>query len=633
MRNLTVLALLFLIACTPTPSENALDSLLDPENLAKAELTGVELSTHPEKNSITLTFPPSDTINGIVIPVPDSARDWSRAGTFSFESTSNSTIRYGVTLHTESGETFRYVVHPFTDVPVRVAVPGQFLTHEYMNNRQFKGYWLSNWGNHIDLSRVESLAIQMMPNQEVTLEIGNFSLVPGQVDDEILAEGPMVDQFGQWIALDWPGKIQSLEELRETWSQEDMELEATPDSGLSKYGGWQSRRLRPTGFFRVEEVDGRWWMVDPDGYLFYSAGMDCVRHRSSTLVQGREKLFAVLPPGSDDRTDFYKANATLRYGEEQFEANWKAAQSRRLRGWGFNTVANWSDPAMWEDPSVPFVVNLSIGRSGKNWHRFPDVYSEEFQSTLEKEAEEQCSKFKNEPYLVGYFTGNEERWPHRHFIDLILKDTEPTATQLFVKEYFEEHGDTPETRDALTETLSRAYFQSVCDAIRKADPNHLILGIRWAGGRAPDSVMKANDVFDVFSINFYSIQLDADRIQHLHELTGRPILIGEFHFGAVDRGYAPALVKVRDQKERGVAYQYYVEQAASLPPLVGTHYFQYVDQPVTGRFDGENYNFGFVSQLDIPYPEMLAYARATHQRIYQIHAGELAPTETEAVVR
>jgi hypothetical protein len=205
--------------------------------------------------------------------------------------------------------------------------------------------------------------------------------------------------------------------------------------------------------------------------------------------------------------------------------------------------------------------------------------------------------------------------------------------QQAIKEYFEENGDTPETRDDLTETLSRAYFQSVCDAIRKADPNHLILGIRWAGGRAPDSVMKANDVFDVFSINFYSIQPDVDRIQHLHELTGRPILIGEFHFGAVDRGYAPALVKVRDQRERGVAYQYYVEQAAALPPLVGTHYFQYVDQPVTGRFDGENYNFGFVSQLDIPYPEMLAYARATHQRIYRIHAGELEPTETKAAVR
>ncbi len=145
--------------------------------------------------------------------------------------------------------------------------------------------------------------------------------------------------------------------------------------------------------------------------------------------------------------------------------------------------------------------------------------------------------------------------------------------------------------------------------------------------------MKANEVFDVFSLNFYRFQPSSEQIQHLHDLTGRPIMIGEFHFGAVDRGYAPALVLVKDQRERGVAYQFYVEQAAAMPAIVGTHYFQFVEQPVTGRFDGENYNFGFVNQLDIPYPEMLDFARATHSRVYGIHSGELEPTETRAEVR
>jgi hypothetical protein len=632
MKKLLGFGLLALLFCSPAPSDKPIDNLFSPTNLEKAELDNVEMSAGPTSNSITLKFPSSETYSGIVIPVPQGARDWSKIGTLTFDSTSSSTIRYSLTIRNAQGETFRYVMHPYQDVSVRVAIPGRFLTTDYMNNRQFKGYWLSNWGNHIDLSQVESIQIQMAPNREVSLTLGNFSIVQEEVEDEILSPGPMVDEFGQWIGLEWGGKIDSAEQLKEVWSAEEGQLQEEPDFGFSKFGGWQKRKERATGFFHTAEVDGRWWLVDPEGYLFYSVGMDCVRYRSSTRVSGREKLFAKLPPESGERTDFYRANIELRY-QDDFVQDWKQMQSKRLRSWGFNTVANWSDPATWKDPSVPFVINLNIGRSGKNWHRFPDVYSAEFQETIVREAAEQCSPYKNEPYLLGYFIGNEERWPHRHFIDLILEDPTPTATQSFVQKYFEEHGDNSETREALTETMARHYFKSICEAIKKADPNHLILGVRWAGGRAPDSVMKANDVFDVFSINYYRFQPSAERIEHLHKLTGRPLMIGEFHFGAVDRGYAPALVMVKNQKERGVAYQYYVEQAASTPALVGAHYFQYVDQPVSGRFDGENYNFGFVNQLDIPYAEMLEFARATHQRIYQVHAGELEPTNQKALIR
>ena len=143
-------------------------------------------------------------------------------------------------------------------------------------------------------------------------------------------------------------------------------------------------------------------------------------------------------------------------------------------------------------------------------------------------------------------------------------------------------------------------------------------------------MLRANDVFDVFSINIYAFEPPREQIQRIHTLAKRPILIGEFHFGAPERGYAPSLVMVRDQTERGAAYQYYVERAASHPEVVGTHYFQFADQPVTGRFDGENYNIGFVNQLDLPYPELVESARSAHRRIYPIHAGSETPSTRRA---
>jgi len=83
---------------------------------------------------------------------------------------------------------------------------------------------------------------------------------------------------------------------------------------------------------------------------------------------------------------------------------------------------------------------------------------------------------------------------------------------------------------------------------------------------------------------------------------------------------------VRDQAERGKAYRYYVENAFAMPELVGTHYFQWADQPATGRFDGENYNIGLVDVTDRPYPDLVEALKETHRRVLRLHSGELQPT-------
>jgi hypothetical protein len=84
-------------------------------------------------------------------------------------------------------------------------------------------------------------------------------------------------------------------------------------------------------------------------------------------------------------------------------------------------------------------------------------------------------------------------------------------------------------------------------------------------------------------------------------------------------------VQTKDQSERAIAYRYFVEQAAALDSFIGAHWFQWRDQPVLGRFDGENYNIGLVDVTDRPYAELVAAARASHARLRDIHAGKIAP--------
>ena len=96
------------------------------------------------------------------------------------------------------------------------------------------------------------------------------------------------------------------------------------------------------------------------------------------------------------------------------------------------------------------------------------------------------------------------------------------------------------------------------------------------------------------------------------------------------RGLAPGLVQVRNLAERGTAYRFYVEQAAAFPAFIGSSWFQWVDQPCTGRMDGENYNIGLVDVTDRPYADIIEAMRTTHQRLQTVHGGATAPFNTQA---
>jgi hypothetical protein len=103
-------------------------------------------------------------------------------------------------------------------------------------------------------------------------------------------------------------------------------------------------------------------------------------------------------------------------------------------------------------------------------------------------------------------------------------------------------------------------------------------------------------------------------------------MIGEFHFGSIDRGLpATGIQGAENQQARADAYRYYLENGFARPEIIGMHYFQWNDQPVLGRSDGENYNIGFMNICGIPYPELTEGASITHERMYQVANLEIQP--------
>jgi len=323
---------------------------------------------------------------------------------------------------------------------------------------------------------------------------------------------------------------------------------------------------------------------------------------------------------------YYTANLEKRFGPH-YLAPWASLTSQRLAAWGINTVnSNFLNNALGADGrKCPYVTGLRGLQTPPLVMGLPDVYSATFQQQVGKTVEKQVAPLKDDPWLIGYTFGNEPPWPGREsqFVDFVLQGP-PTGMQQRFKAALAQ-GDTPDIRRNLVLAAFKRYLDVVGAALKQYDPNHLNMGIRF-GGTPPDYVVQLTKGFDVYTLNKYRYEPPPGLIANVHKLTGLPILIGEFHIGVPDRGMAPGLVQAMNQEERGLAYSYYVEHAAAHPEVIGTHWFEWIDEPVTGRADGENYNIGWVDVTDQPYPALVKAAQATNTRLLAIHLGATPPT-------
>jgi hypothetical protein len=166
---------------------------------------------------------------------------------------------------------------------------------------------------------------------------------------------------------------------------------------------------------------------------------------------------------------------------------------------------------------------------------------------------------------------------------------------------------------AFATRIAEKYFEVCRAAVQEAAPLTLYLGCRfaWVNDRA---IRAASKHCDVIGFNKYAYSVADFR---LPEGVDAPAIIGEFHFGALDRGlFHPGLKKTKDQADRAATYRDYVQGALGNPRLVGAHWFQFGDQATTGRGDGENYQIGFVDVCDTPYPELVAASREVAATMY-----------------
>jgi hypothetical protein len=562
-------------------------------------------------------------------------------------------------------------------VPLRRPLPPA-LAGKLFGMRGYPGGYVERDG--IDTAHVARLTLfAAQPRDAVTVEVralgaaGTAERLPA---DEAQVF-PLIDRFGQYRHRDWPGKTHADADLAWAKAAEATELKEHPGPrDWDAYGGWRAGpALEATGFFRTTRHAGKWWLVDPDGRLFWSHGIDCVRPSAETPITDRRPWFEELPGLDSALAAFYgrgrwaplgyykgKAYETYNFAGanllRKYGPGWRdefaALAHRRLRSWGLNTIGNWSDEAVYRLRRTPYVVSIrATGRplegSSGYWGKFPDVFDPEFRTRLRAAMAREKGTSAGDPWCLGYFVDNELSWGEelslavaalaspadqpakRAFVDDLK--AKYTSVDALNRAWGTDHAswdalldsrsapDAKKAHDDLAAFATRTaeqYFRVCREAVKEVAPDNLYLGCRfaWVNDRAARAAAR---YCDVISYNRYEDAVDGFRPP---EGVDRPAIIGEFHFGALDRGlFHPGLRPVADQRERGQAYRRYVRGALVNPWLVGTHWFQFIDEATTGRGDGENYQIGFLDVCDTPYAETVAACRDVGQDLYTRRLG------------
>ena len=537
-------------------------------------------------------------------------------------------------------------------------------------------------GSRIDRDAIARAELASLPCfHEIRVKLEDIELSDTPRPAAPVPEEKLIDEMGQYIPKEWPGKLKSVDVMVANLRREAALDAAYPIPEWDRWGGLRTMKLAEgTGFFTRKKVDGRWTLLDPDGCAFYSMGPDCVVARADARVDGLEPLltwdpddpdvvetlerpWGEIPRGRGRLISFERANLKRAFGADYKEC-WRRMVVGQLKRMGMNTLGNWTDETLYG--RMPYVTSLPrFPETGTRVFRdFPDVLSPEYRENARESARALAAR-RDDPFMIGYFLRNEPSWAFVDDLiiaDEVLRNPADTFCRRGLIDWLrEKYGSagalaaawgapiggfddlmkpiekasafSPAAEAdlrAFSAELVRAYTAVPAAACREVDPNHMILGMRWAWISDP-ALVSGWDCFDVFSINCYAVD-PTSAIERVRELgVDLPVMIGEFHFGALDGGLtATGLEGVATQEERGKAYRYYLERAAAHPMSVGCHWFQCYDQFALGRFDGENYNIGLFDVCFQPYADMAAAVRACAAGIYRVHAGETAPTEEKA---
>lgn len=351
------------------------------------------------------------------------------------------------------------------------------------------------------------------------------------------------------------------------------------------FGGWTRLKGRKTGFFHVERIGGRWWLVTPEGNAFFAKGVESVD---------------LAAEGSDAR---------------------RTEASGQLRRWNFNAAGSREMGLA----GMPYTVSLELGASAAG-DSLPDHFSPEFRDAVERRAAEICGRLASDPLLIGYYTDTRIRWvpdrwtpgsSHASVLEIFLKKPAGSPGRRNAAAFMKARGRAPDDvrdddRAAFIEVAAAQYGRVCREAIRRHDPNHLILGSHFNILDRIELTRALAPYFDVFSFRHDELRAPLYKLNEIFRIGGKPVILLGVSFSAMDSGLPnPSGQAVATQQDRAELFAAYAQDLARLPHCLGFYWTHYCDQ---GAGERGTENTGLIGRDGKPWTVLVS-------RMAEVNAG------------
>lgn len=414
---------------------------------------------------------------------------------------------------------------------------------------------------------------------------------------------------------------------------------ASPEPARDRFGGRTDVKLAATGFFRVERIGHRWWLVTPEGHPCLSPGINNVGQ--NVLGSTKEEADAVARFGSIAAW----AEATLTQlrdlgvtslssdGKSLDEMKVHAAllQAKQRLPW---TMTWQLLPAFGQEYGLHDATFKGTGQ-GDPKANVPiclPVFNPDFAAFCDEYVRAQVATVKDDPFLIGYFTDNE--LPNSpDTLDRVLRAGPAdhllgTAYQPAVDWLSARRGAAFDPKQSILTDLERIeflgfvfdrYYAITSAAIRRHDPHHLCLGSRLHkfAVQNPAILAAADRHLDVISVNFYGTPAPAAELLALWRKASndRPFIITEFYAMGDDLSFDNTNGDgwiVRTQADRGRFYENFVLRVLESGNVVSWQWFKHRDASKHGS------NKGLLDSDHSPYAGFSEIYRRVNHQVYQV---------------
>ena len=331
--------------------------------------------------------------------------------------------------------------------------------------------------------------------------------------------------------------------------------------GGDPYGGDLACTRQATGFFRLDEVDGRHFLITPEGHPFRALGLNHFH-----MMKSRDYDRAI----------------------------------QNLRDWECNSGGYQAPP--WQRNRIPharaihLVSNSSWRPAGK--FAFQDVFDSEFLKELEKNIRRVVEPSTKSPFLIGYFWTDTPTWNRKRggrtakgdplwgqdWISFYKSLSEDTVGRKVWEDWRSENPEAEER--AFLAVIARQLYSNARAMTRKYDTNHLILGDRYLESDMPDHVVReALPCIDAIAIQPTNKTFDAESFAALTQRYGKPIYICDHVSSFQTTEHPNTMGQVAADPESYVEYYTkYVTSALSHRSVIGYNKCQYQDELLSPDF-------------------------------------------------